>query len=155
MKGEPSGGGERSDERAARRAMRRPEDGFTLLEVLVAFTILSLAVVATIQGFAQGLRLLRVAGDHQQAVLLADQRLREVVTPVAGGHDEGTDGAFAWERTTTVVDAPDLARSRATEPWRVYRITVRVRWGEGQPRQVELAALRASAERPEPTGARP
>ena len=155
MKGEPSGGRERSEGRAARRAVRRRDAGFTLLEVLVAFAILSIAVVATIQGFAQGLRLLRVAGDHQQAVLLADQRLREVVTPVAGGHDEGTDGAFAWERTTTVVDAPDLARSRVTEPWKVYRITVTVRWGEGRPRQVEIAALRASAERPEPTGARP
>ena len=96
-----------------------------------------------------------MAGDHQQAVLLADQRLREVVTPVAGGHDEGTDGAFAWERTTTVVDAPDLARSRVTEPWKVYRITVRVRWGEGERRQLELAALRASAERPEATRTRP
>ena len=64
----------------ARPAARRTA-GFTLLEVLVAFAILSVAVVALIQGFAQGLRLLKVAGDHQQAVLLADQKAREVVVP--------------------------------------------------------------------------
>ena len=67
--------------------MRRPpalEAGFTLIEVLVALAILSLAVVASIQGFAQGLRLLRLAGDHQQAMLLADQKMREVVEPKEG-----------------------------------------------------------------------
>ena len=133
---------------------RAREAGFTLLEVLVAFAILSIAIVAGIQAFAQGLRLLRVAGDHQQAVLLADQKLREVLRPVAGDHDEGKEGAFAWERTTAAVDAPDLSGSRATEQWKVYRITVKVRWGEGQPRQVEVATLRVSAERPVIPGAR-
>ena len=66
----------------------RQNAGFTLLEVLVAFAILSVAVVAVIQGFAQGLRLLKVAGDHQRAVLLADQKAREVVMPVEG-YDQG------------------------------------------------------------------
>ena len=51
-------------------ARRARAAGFTLIEVLVALAILSLAVVASIQGFAQGLRLLRLAGDHQQAMLL-------------------------------------------------------------------------------------
>src|SRR6267143_1143660 len=51
----------------AARPGARCTAGFTLLEVLVAFAILSVAVVALIQGFAQGLRLLKVAGDHQQA----------------------------------------------------------------------------------------
>jgi len=40
---------------------RTREAGFTLLEVLVAFAILSIAIVAGIQAFAQGLRLLRVS----------------------------------------------------------------------------------------------
>jgi len=125
--------------------------GFTLLEVLIAFAILSLAIVASIQGFAQGLRLLRLAGDHQQAMLLADQKAREVLTPVEE-RQEGTEGPFTWERTITVVPAPDLARTPATAPWRVYRIAVRVAWGEK--RAVELATLRTSAQKPEPGGAR-
>src|SRR5439155_1054673 len=55
--------------RRGRAIPSRREGGFALLGVLVAFTILSLAVVAAIQGFAGGLRLLRLAGEHQQAIL--------------------------------------------------------------------------------------
>jgi general secretion pathway protein I len=125
--------------------------GFTLLEVLVAFAILSLAVVASIQGFAAGLRLLRLSGEHQQAMLLADQKAREVLTP-AEERQAGAEGPFKWERTITVVPAPDLTRTRATEQWRVYRIAVKVAWGEH--RHVELATLRTSADKPEPPGGR-
>jgi general secretion pathway protein I len=117
--------------------------GFTLLEVLVAFAILSVAVVAVIQGFAQGLRLLKVAGDHQRAVLLADEKAREVVV-VAEGRESGQEGAFDWERTITLVKAPDLERTAATAKWRVYQVAVKVRWGDR--RGVEVVTLRTSAE---------
>lgn len=123
----------------------RAQGGFTLLEVLIAFAILSIAVVAVIQGFAQGLRLLKVAGDHQQAVLLADQKTREMVTPVEG-RDQGKEGNFDWERTVTVVPAPDLTRTQATAKWRVYQIDVKVTWGDK--RGVEIVSMRTSAETP-------
>ena len=119
--------------------------GFTLLEVLVAFAILSVAVVAVIQGFAQGLRLLKAAGDHQRAVLLADQKAREVINPVEA-HDRGQDGAFDWERNVTIVTTPDLERTPATRKWRVYQIDVKVRWGDT--RGVQVVTLRTSAEQP-------
>jgi prepilin-type N-terminal cleavage/methylation domain-containing protein len=111
--------------------------GFTLIEVIVALAILGVAVVASIQGFAGGLRLLKLSGDHQQAMLLADQKMREAVQPEEGRKD-GTAGAFTWERTTSVVPAPEL--EGATGPkWRVFRIEVKVKW---EKRAVELATLR-------------
>lgn len=125
--------------------------GFTLLEVVVALAILSIAVVASIQGMAQGLRLLRLAGEHQRAVLLADEKAREVLIP-AEQRENGTEGPFRWERTITVVPAPDLGRTQVSEQWRMYRIDVRVAWGEK--RHVELVTLRASAEKPVPRAAR-
>jgi len=115
--------------------------GFTLLEVLVALAILSLAVVASIQGFAQGLRLLKLSGDHQQAMLLADQKTREIVTP-SEGREEGTEGPFQWERTTKVLEAPDLAPNGTLPRWRVYEIDVRVNWDTQ--RQVEVRTLRTT-----------
>lgn len=121
----------------------RSQAGFTLLEVLIAFAILSVAVVAVIQGFAQGLRLLKVAGDHQQAVLLADQKIREMVIPVEG-RDQGKEGNFDWERKVTVVPAPDLTRTLATAKWHVYQIDVKVSWGDK--RGVEIVSLRTSAD---------
>ena len=122
----------------------RRDAGFTLLEVLVAFAILSIAVVAAIQGFAGGLRLLRLSGEHQEAMLLADQKAREVLAP-AEEREEGTEGHYKWTRTVTLVPAPDLMRTRATEPWRVYHIAVQVSWGDT--RHVDLATLRVSAEK--------
>ncbi len=119
--------------------------GFTLLEVLVALAILSVAVVASIQGFAQGLRLLKLSGDHQQAVLIADEKAREIVVPEEGrqeGQEQRGATTFSWETTTTSVPAPDLARIGGDPAWRVFRIAVRVRWDER--RHVEIATLRTA-----------
>lgn len=130
--------------RASRRTRRPRQGGFTLLEVIVALAILSVAVVAAIEGFAQGLRLLKLAGDHQRATLYADQKLREVVTPQEGREEEqDRDTGFTWERVTTRVEAPDLSGD-GTHPalWRVWEIVVRVRFGER--RQVEVATLRTT-----------
>jgi general secretion pathway protein I len=113
--------------------------GFTLLEVLVALAILGVAVVASIQGFAQGLRLLKLAGDHQEAMLVADQKLREVVTPEEG-RDEGTETHFQWTRTIERVPTPELSDIARPAPWTVYRIEVHVRWDEH--RDIHLATLR-------------
>ena len=121
----------------------RGDQGFTLLEVLVALAILGLAVVAAIQGFAQGLRLLKVSGDHQQAMLIADLKAREVVT-LEETHDQGTEGDYQWERTTRLLDTPDLMPPVGTTPrFRVWEIAVRVRWDER--RQVEVTTLRTAA----------
>jgi general secretion pathway protein I len=129
---------------------QRAKAGFTLLEVLVAFSILSIAIVASIQGFAEGLRLLRLAGEHQRAILLADQKIREVVTP-AEERTADSDGAYRWERTITIVPTPDLSRIPATEMWHVYLITVKVTWSDK--RSVEVATLRTSAQPLAPPGA--
>ena len=114
--------------------------GFTLLEVLVAFAILSLTVVVAVQGFAQGLRLLKLSGDHQQAILLADQKAREILLPKEGS-DSGTDGAFTWERVIKEVPAPELAPAGQLPKWHVFEIQVHVAWGE-QKRSVAVTTLR-------------
>src|SRR3989440_712035 len=80
----------------ARSSRTTRERGFTLLEVLVALVILSVAVVAVIQGFAQGLRLLKLSGDHQRAMQLADQKVREVLVPEAQ-REHGAEAGFRWD----------------------------------------------------------
>lgn len=115
------------------------QDGFTLIEVLVALAILSIAVVASIQGFAQGLRLLKLSGDHQQAMLLADQKVREIVE-FKEGREDGIEGRMRWERILRSLETPDLAPAGSLPSGRVYQIDVRVTWDPQ--RTVEIRTLR-------------
>jgi len=114
--------------------------GFTLLEVLVAFAILSLTVVVAVQAFAQGLRLLKLSGDHQQAALIADEKTREVTQPKEG-KDSGTEGNFTWERTVKEIPAPELTPNGQVPKWHVYEITTLVAWGDSK-RTVGMTTLR-------------
>lgn len=120
---------------------RRHSAGFTLLEVLVAMVILSVAVVTLIQLASQGLRLLKLSSDHQEASLLADRLVRASEASIEG-IETGQEGQFTWERRARLVAIPDeLAPAGSTAP-RVFSLSVAVRWGGG--RTVEVATLRLS-----------
>lgn len=122
--------------------------GFTLLEVLIALAILGTAVVVSIQGVSQGLRLLKAAGDQQQAMIVADQRAREMLAPTEGT-ESGTDGRFSWQRTAKVMETPELTPANAPQKWRVFEISVVVIW-DGQ-RRLEVATLRTVPATSDPT----
>jgi general secretion pathway protein I len=128
--------------------------GFTLLEVLVAFAILSTTVVVAIQGFAQGLRLLKLSGDHQRAILIADQKAREIVVPKEGRED-GSEGAYTWQRVVKPVPAPELEGPGRLSKYHVYEISVQVAWGDAR-RTVGVTTLRtvSDAEQQEEAGRR-
>jgi prepilin-type N-terminal cleavage/methylation domain-containing protein len=121
--------------------------GFTLLEVLVALTILGLAIVTLLQLSSQGLRLLSLSDDYQQAVLVADRVARSTDT-LREGVVGGREGRFVWERRVALVPvAEELTPDAGPQP-RLYALSVAVRWGSN--RALELASLRAVAEAPEP-----
>jgi len=116
--------------------------GFTLLEVLVALTILGLAIVTLMQLSSQGLRLLRVSEDYQQAVGVAD-RIARGTDVLQEGVDAGREGLFQWERRIALVPLPaELTPGAGPQP-HLYTLSVAVRWGNN--RTLELASLRASA----------
>jgi len=121
--------------------------GFTLLEVLVAMTILGIAVVTLMQLSSQGLRLLRLSDDYQQAVLVADRIVRAVEVP-REGVEAGQEGPFQWERRVALVPMPEELTPGAGPKPLLYSLSVAVRWGGA--RTLEIASLRAVAGNPQP-----
>ncbi len=127
---------------------RHDQAGFSLLEVLIALAILGTAVVAAIQGVSQGLRLLKVSGDQQQATAVADQKAREIVSLVEGV-DSGSEGRFSWQRVTRVVETPELTPADSAPKWRVFEIAVAVTWDDQ--RRVDVTTLRTVPATSDPT----
>jgi len=122
--------------------MKAIQGGFTLLEVLVAMIILSLAVVTMIQLSSQGLRLVKLSGDLQEATRLVDRIAR--ATEVRGeGVDGGQEGPFTWERRIAAVTVPKELASASGPSIELFSLSIAVRWGSGG--SVELATLRALA----------
>ena len=91
----------------SRSAPRRARDeGFTLLEVLVALVVLATTVVAVLQLFGGGLRLARTAGDHADAALLASAKLADLESgPLTEGATEGIEGPYRWIRRVSLAPA--------------------------------------------------
>ena len=135
---------------------RRDASGFTLIETLVALVILSVTVVATLQLFAGGLRLVGASGDHVGATLLASAKLTEAEPgPIEAGVTEGSEGAYRWTRRVTLepalVPSEAAGSAPATGPATtvtrvaVARISVEVSWGKS--RRLEMVTLRSWSER--------
>jgi general secretion pathway protein I len=121
------------------RGGRGRAGGFTLLEVLVALTILAVAIVAFMQLSSQGLRLLHLSDDYQQAVIVAD-RVARATDVIEEGADAGQEGRFQWERRVTLVPVPEELIPGAGPRLHLYALSVAVRWGGS--RTLELASLR-------------
>lgn len=125
------------------RAVRRSQ-GFSLLEVLVAFTITALLLTVLFQTFAGGLRAARLGESYTHAVLLAQSKLAELSAQetLAEGTQEGDfNDAYHWRTQITpyvLADEPD----DKLFPVRPLTTTVEVYWQEGaRQRAIALTTL--------------
>jgi type II secretion system protein I len=69
------------------------QQGFTLLEVLVALAVLATAVTIVFQLFSAGLRNISASEDYVSAALRAETRMREIL-----GNDELSENS--WTEST-------------------------------------------------------
>ena len=110
----------------------RRAGGFTLLEVLVAFTILAIALTALIQAFSQGLRASTVAEERATAVLVARSIMAEVGSsiPLEESEQSGDlEDGLGWRLT---IRSPQSAEFHLGEEsdLRAYEITLLIYRGE-------------------------
>lgn len=125
--------------------MRTNCQGMTLIEVLVAFVVLSLTMTVIMQIFSGGMRNARLADTYSRAVFLAESKLAAVGVdqPLVQGEASGELGLdFRWRLTVVPYDDSGAA-DRLMLSMRLYHVRVRVNWNEsGRERQIELASLR-------------
>ncbi|MEE4379660.1 MAG: prepilin-type N-terminal cleavage/methylation domain-containing protein [Candidatus Competibacteraceae bacterium] len=122
--------------------------GFSLLEVLVAFAILSLTLGVLLQVFATGLRNTANAEDYTRAVLQAESLLAQVGINLPVESQQGEiDDRFQWRITVTPFPLENILDPETpTENLRFtpYQVVVEVSWSAttARTRSVTLETLR-------------
>lgn len=115
----------------------REEGGFSLLELLVAFTIMAMALGMIYNSMGGSARQTAELIQRQQALMLAESLLneRESVTP-QGWQDSGETGAFRWQINSQL----DPANMPGALPMHIVSISVSWLNGDGR-RLIEARTL--------------
>lgn len=129
------------------RAIQR---GFSLLEVLVAFSILALSMGVLMQIFSGGLRNVGISEDYARAVALAETQL--ATADIASGERGGEfDDKFHWELVVQPLEEAHQPSSVKTlTSVALMGIAVTVTWQEGgsAARSITLHSARTSFNAP-------
>jgi general secretion pathway protein I len=127
------------------KSQRHWHSGFTLLEVMIALTILGLGVVILLQIFSMGLRLGARSAEYTTAVTSGARVMDELLArkKLVEGSQSGTLGSEGrWNAQVQAV------RDGQTElvlssPWTLKEVSLEVTVIEaGRERRVELKTLR-------------
>jgi len=120
--------------------------GFTLIEVLVAFAILVLALTALLRVFSTGLDSIGIAERYASATMLARSVLDEIGAEIPLVADELSGDAgdgFTWN--VQIARSAVIAPIVDTDSWLVpYDVAVTVTWEGG--RSLTLTTLRLASE---------
>jgi general secretion pathway protein I len=128
---------------------QRTQQGFSLLEILVAFSILALSLGIILNIFSGGLRRTIISEEYQQAVIIAQAKLAasgietELKEAITSGQ---LQDKYFWRvqvqpyQLNTELDEPE------NMPMLPYQVTVTVEWSAGKNnRQVQLTTLKLAA----------
>jgi general secretion pathway protein I len=128
---------------------RRSSEGFSLLEVLVAFAILALSLGVLMQLFSGGMRSALIGSSYSRAVDLAESTLALVGTeiPLQPGSQAGEEKGLRWELNIQ----PYVPEGLLAPPQDIqaFQVSVRVTWeGSGSGRSISLDTLHLAEVRP-------
>ena len=105
----------------------RSRRAFTLMEVLLALALFSIAILGIVEGIAVQVRTERLAVETTRAVMLAQNIIEEIrytgdlTVQSRSGEFTGEDIGFAWQYEMKESDVPGL-----------WQIVVVVSWAAGQ-----------------------
>lgn len=107
---------------------RRGEEGYTLLEVLVAFVILAGAVIMSFRIFGDGLHRLNEADQQARMVTVAQALMArlQLAPRLSAGTTTGRSDGFTWAITLT----PSAERDGIQQGVSLFRAEIDIRNGE-------------------------
>ena len=129
--------------------MKRRARGFTLLEVIIAFALLGLALTLLLGSLSGGAKQVREAELRTRAVLHAQSLLAEagVASPLQVGSQQGDweQGRYHWQLQVQPWVEPragNVAQSQSPgAPW-LAELQLQVRWGDSEREQLRWRSLR-------------
>jgi prepilin-type N-terminal cleavage/methylation domain-containing protein len=105
-------------------ALRHHQQGFTLVEMIVAAILLVVGVVAALACIGAATRSTSLAAEYTTAALLAQQRLAEIEAQpdqLSSGDQQGDFGeafpGYTWHQTVETTDLSGLVRVTLTIEW--------------------------------------
>lgn len=123
----------------------RTERGFTLLEVLIAFTIAALALGLLFRAASGGLLSVETAGKYEEAVSRARSHLAAIggdtaLAPTDSNGDDG--GGYRWHLRITP-EARGQSEPNGPPPPILYAVVVSISWRDaGRDRDFVLRSER-------------
>lgn len=127
----------------------KSQRGYTLLEIIIAFGVLALALTLLLGTLSGGTRQVRWAADSGRAALhaqslLDDVGVGEVLVP---GRRDGVfdDGRYRWELEVAPYVERGAGLQQPRDPYapQLMQLRLRVTWGEGGARErLQLHSLR-------------
>jgi general secretion pathway protein I len=123
------------------------QQGFSLLEILIAFSILALSLGILLKIFSAGVNTAVVAEDYTAAVQIAESLMAKtgVETPLQPGQDSGLENEkYHWLVEVSPFSFNPENNDATAMTAVLFKIKVVVSWGEdnANDRQVQLITLK-------------
>ncbi len=125
-------------------AMMLKNNGFTLLETLVALSVLAISLGVTYQVFSSALQGSSLADDYAQASMYADSHLAEISKRIGNlsGVTEGSyNQRYRWKLEVLPLDGSNA--TPVTKSLKRYQVVLNVYWqGKRGPRSIQATTFR-------------
>jgi general secretion pathway protein I len=124
---------------------RKKQHGFTLLEVLVALSILAISYAVVLQIFGGAARKATLTGDYRRALMVAESQLDYAAATVAYRNNVNSglaDGKFSWE--VSYLPSGEYFLEGLPVRYTPVTIAVEVSWSDpgGSERSVRVSTIR-------------